>query len=532
MKKGLHFTIIFAIVILLAICVLFLVLRDNPNEEPNSENVQNENIETNNETPTEKESVEEHEQEEEPIAEEEPKQEEKPVVMEEPKQEEKPVVKEEPKQEEKPVVKETTNENSYKDPNAENTSEEEMLPESILNYNDKINEVLYIAGKKNDFAWVKDYDGGYVSLDKNGNVLGKISTYTTPHTQTTSKGYTLFDLNGIYTIVNKNGKTIFSEDSLGVTGFVLPQYNTSYQWYEQSAKAFEDGYLMAYKITESFNGVKYEIGIVNTEGKWVHQLSENHPIVTSGFKCSKTSISEEIYYAGDGIYTYRITWDTVGIYNAKNNTASTVNISDDIPFSAEEFHFSQEKMVWKTVWPYTTGYFYITPDGTKTTFLTKDNEKTQGVGHKDILIKEDYFWIDETLWQRKNMKALPASNNQLYFDSTYENGYKSSIIRNSEGTEWLAVENANGYKFEPLKLEYWANDLITDGNYFISTNQPYHYCKGYVYNIDGKLINTFNYNRNSKVTVSNGIIRIIENNKNIFFKVTENPDIDVGNIMD
>lgn len=52
-------------------------------------------------------------------------------------------------------------------------------------------------------------------------------------------------------------------------------------------KFLSDGYVLAYKTNESYAGVNYEIGVLDTNGQWVVPLAGSNPLLSSGMECSQ-----------------------------------------------------------------------------------------------------------------------------------------------------------------------------------------------------------------------------------------------------
>ena len=82
-------------------------------------------------------------------------------------------------------------------------------------------------------------------------------------------------------------------------------------------------YVFVYNLTESFDGVKYQVGILSVNGNWIVPMTATNPILTSGADCSAKVFQEKILYAGDGCILVPIDKDNYSfdyfIYNIKEN---------------------------------------------------------------------------------------------------------------------------------------------------------------------------------------------------------------------
>ncbi|MBQ7779610.1 MAG: hypothetical protein IJ404_03860 [Clostridia bacterium] len=381
-----------------------------------------------------------------------------------------------------------------------------------------IREAKYISGLTNGYAWVRDKDK-FVLSDTDGRILGKLDGYT-PYAKTNSSGYTLVS-GSTYAIVDSKGTVVASEESLNVK-FVIPDRDKSALWYEYDVPGFEDGYILAYSMDESYNGVTYKIGILGANGQWVVPPSSDHPILKTSFCASEYEIKNEIFYSNDGIYSFKTAWNIVSFYDAKlNKVSGSVNLLD-VDLSIENFDFDSGKTLWKTVYVYDTYYYSLTPNGTVTNFLKTDGSHSIFENGETYILRGKYFWVDNVLYSRDTLSALSSEKNQLYYDYKYPNGIVPKLIENSEGTTYLGFENANGYIFEPIKVSFdnYLPNISYDGKYALIESDNV----VYIYDYAGNQINEYDVGAYVETGLSNGVVRCKYNGKVVYTYTYETPD--------
>ena len=360
----------------------------------------------------------------------------------------------------------------------------ENKPNPSDDYNGRLSEIEYISGKTNNFAWILDDDGTFKSVKNDGTVIGEFKSGF-PIAKTTSSGYTMFRKNdfGEYIVVDKTGKIVFSESSLGVTGFLLPSKHDDeildYDpiWYDYEIPSMEDDYLMVYRISESFSGVNYEVGIVNMQGQWVDPLSSDHPVAKRGYDLSPSYFNGRRGVAYVGCDSYLFMMDevfTLGLYNVQTKSiASLDSFGNDMKLYPEEYSkFVDGKMY---ISSNNNAVNYLYPDGTFKTFT-----------------KEELNQKDKT--------------------------YQPIILENELGSRYFTLENIDGYKFEPVKLPdgvlYLSDD---DGKFFVFESGVLYNYKCYVYDDTGAMFWTFDF-ANGGITISNGVLRIVYNKRVQYLK--------------
>ncbi|MBQ9762320.1 MAG: hypothetical protein IJV82_04495 [Oscillospiraceae bacterium] len=261
------------------------------------------------------------------------------------------------------------------------------------------------AGYCSGFARVNG-DSHDVIFDSFGDVV-----YTAADSETIeiyANGYFISRGDGSPCLKKADGTVVCSAESLGITGFGLTEN------YEDYIRFLYDGYVLAYKITNTYNGTQFQIGILGTDGQWIVPLSADHPIISSGADYSAKTLSQHSYiYAGDGIlilpvynaaYSYKL-------YNIKDNAVYDIvpDVADwnlDYYISIASFKngvahvTSGDKLyivyangsVINTWLPVTKKGFYADEDGTRYTF------GQSAIYINDELHKELDFTVTGAVW--------------------------------------------------------------------------------------------------------------------------------------
>ena len=128
---------------------------------------------------------------------------------------------------------------------------------------------------------------------------------------------------GSVRLCNTEGTVIFSDASLGVTGFAMLDDNS------QNRSFLADGYIAAYRLTQGLMGTGYELGILNTRGEWVVPLSAQHPLLTCGAEVS-SKLFEKMYYMKEGVIGIedRAAEFRVQLYSITNNAMLPLTLTN------------------------------------------------------------------------------------------------------------------------------------------------------------------------------------------------------------
>lgn len=394
---------------------------------------------------------------------------------------------------------------------------------------EKINEAKFIAGSSDGYA-VVEYDSVYYCVNGRGEVTGHL-TDCYPYAKPSPSGYVLVDTvdNGLG-VVDSTGKLMFTETSLGVSGFTKPEMIKNTLWYDYVVPSMQDDYLMAYKVEETYNNVVYSVGVVNMKGEWVVPLSSDHPIVKDSDCWNEGGLEQLIYYAGSSVFVYCTKAGYLGIYNVKTNKSAQVELDmADIVFTDEydRLFFVEGRLVWRDVYMQATYYKSIDVNGKFEKFLSTDGSGSNVEHSKTYFINERYFWIGNDLWDRSTLTKVAKEKHNLYYETEYVGDYKPVLIENQAGSIYFGLENAAGYKFEPVKVEH-SNYNVTmyeDGTYVLCVEwKNGNHNEGYLYDYNGTLLNKVWGDLYAGMELRNGIIRTKNGNEMVYHLATDEID--------
>ncbi len=402
-------------------------------------------------------------------------------------------------------AEESTN-NSAEDNESENNNVV-MLPQEL------INEAKYIAESPKGYAVVY-HDNVYYCTDGLGNVLGSLEEGE-PYAKPSPSGYIMVDLGDELGVVDKTGKLLFTESTLGVDGFSMPERQSDVLWYEYVIPSFEDDYLPAYKVEETYDSVTYSIGILGLDGKWASPLSSEHPILKTSTKWSETKLKRSIAYIGDDIFAAYNYIEKLSLYNLSNNKTYLVDLEVGLTAPEEtDFKFYNGKIIWENIYSHETHYYSVDTNGNVEKFFVGNGSGSILKHSESAVINDEYFWIDDELWDRKTTAKISEKDYNCYFDAKYPNGYEPVIIENSAGTSYFSVKNTDGYKFEPIKLDFdtYNSSFEIDKDYVMieiwSAGTT-----GYIYDYNGKFINKIKSTMYGSLSIKNGIVRHYHKNE-------------------
>lgn len=394
---------------------------------------------------------------------------------------------------------------------------------------EKINEAKFIAGSSDGYA-VVEHDSVYYCVNGRGEVTGHL-TDCYPYAKPSPSGYVLVDTvdNGLG-VVDSTGQLMFTETSLGVSGFTKPEMIKNTLWYDYVVPSMQDDYLMAYKVEETYNNVVYSVGVVNMKGEWIVPLSSDHPIVKDSDCWNEGGLEQLIYYAGSSVFVYCTKAGYLGIYNVKTNKSAQVELDmADIVFTDEydRLFFVEGRLVWRDVYMQATYYKSIDVNGKFEKFLSTDGSGSNVEHSKTYFINERYFWIGNDLWDRSTLTKVAKEKHNLYYETEYVGDYKPVLIENQAGSIYFGLENAAGYKFEPVKVEH-SNYNVTmyeDGTYVLCVEwKNGNHNEGYLYDYNGKLLNKVWGDLYAGMELRNGIIRTKNGNEMVYHQATDEID--------
>lgn len=159
-------------------------------------------------------------------------------------------------------------------PNSPNDPEEPNLPSLPKTANGPF---ICASDFHDGYAFVEkqSQSGTVYCIDRTGTEIFKVENYRANNDDPSaedllfSHGFVLIGGN----LYDTTGK-MTTPESVGVTEF-LSLYDRRYDYFSYSSAAMPGGYLLAKKITQTNDGERQELGILNANFAWVVPLSEN-----------------------------------------------------------------------------------------------------------------------------------------------------------------------------------------------------------------------------------------------------------------
>jgi len=403
-----------------------------------------------------------------------------------------------------------------------------------------LNEVRYFARELPGYAWIKT-NGIYRCISTDGKVMAVLQSGSQPLSYIYNGVSIVADtisVNGRtavsnYRLVDFAGKDVFSTESLGITGFIFSDLSDVISGEAVTYRENEllrEGFIMVYRITESYDGVKYEIGTLNTKGEWVYDLSEDHPIIQQGFPCSEKTLAgpdenknnnmitlqQYISYAGEKKLYFIVsrggggTVERFGIYDLETHTAAIANTK----YTGHGNIFYDGFASWTTRKSAAIGLYM-----TATAQLYKmkgDGEVSVATEFPGEVISESpsadrYFVRIRNREERTEKICLYDQKGVLIKDFAdlhispleFVNGYAPCVIGNSEDTYYFTIiDKAGVFKFEPVNFTHDKKEsptLLFDGKYTIIGDT--------VYDDNGGIIKTVEKEIDSSAP-NNGVFRV------------------------
>jgi hypothetical protein len=306
-----------------------------------------------------------------------------------------------------------------------------------------------------------------------------------------------------------DGTPVCTAESLGATGFGLAEDTEDY------GKFLADGYVLAYKVNESYSGVQYEVGILGTDGKWIVPMSASHPIISSGMDCTEQNFKKGIGYQGDGMLLLKVKRDGYSydccLYSISDNKLSL--------FQPEKYFTSMGYLAEETCFQNGVSYdtygdvIEIHKDGQvkRRPVTTDPNVSVSTIygfhvgadGTVTTLIDDgwDYLLVNTKGQTVKSFKDLDLTTG--VFDGTVP-----VIITNKENGHYYTVIDLKGeFLFEPVKLPEGTVAVYTPQGKKVEVDGMTANAYGSRLVIDdtGKTLYT-SQEMSTKLKVSNGIV--------------------------
>ncbi len=271
----------------------------------------------------------------------------------------------------------------------------------------------------------------------------------------------------VYTLRNAyNGEIVFNTAEDPNVHVFVPQYAND--------PLFRDGYVFAYSKEESYDGVVYKIGYMSTQGEWISELSETHPILATIRDAATVKyFKESLSYKGDGIVSFSVE-GIYYLYNILTNTVHEIKATgevsnsdiDDILSCTVEFRDgvavgSYGLGWWISSW---AKYYKLYADGTIDSipldYSGKLNEKIGNLyfdfaANKVVSLGYTYHQDGFSVFDSKGEILSTYENLEpAKVQGFYHNGLAQLVVENKEGTGYYTVLNSSGeLLFEPMLID-------------------------------------------------------------------------------
>lgn len=369
-----------------------------------------------------------------------------------------------------------------------------------------INEVRFKAQETNGYAWIANKNG-FSCVSYDGNIISQVCSITpmTPIYHGFSIAYTPEGLS----LVDIYGNIIFSEASI----------DASILTWSESNHPLKDGIVPVARMTETYRGTTYELGMLNTAGEWLSPLTSTHPILECGFEYDpQKSLWEQFNYAGNGIFLFKLGWNAYqknglsdGIYDVYNNSASAYDSHGRNAIPELGLHFKNGQAILMVGYPKPTSKLEALSRGGTIQTLAQFPSKTVDYEiDSSPAINGDYFFTLRSngwntlciLWNRNGDQIKNFDGLTIWPYGTFVNARVPAIIQNDRGTLYLThIDTSGKFCFEPVEIDQTSyqiphmagptqyNDSIVcfDGRFTILKGKENYY----IYDENGAVVNTF-----------------------------------------
>lgn len=340
------------------------------------------------------------------------------------------------------------NEKNSKIDNNSSTSQTQEAETATIPFQNNISDATDFSEGK---AFIKTQDSQkFIVIDIKGKELFSLNDNQKPYTNFVND---VFILSNIYqtsqgqryfpdTLINANSEILASPEKQGYTRFCVDEDLVNSV---TDPRLLADGYVLAYLRTENYEGLKIELGVLNTKGEWIVPLSADNPI-SKYFAENSTNLEPEYAYLGDGVVVFTPSFGITEFYNVKDNYWFQL----DLPYKNMNF----ENGV--TVASSLRHVYRVTNRGEKTE-LTGDG--LDNIGSSDIgKYSSGLFYYNNCFYNNAGIKEIDLSKYTLYKSDYFPafNGSNAIIgIINSAGSYYYTVIDKTGnFLFEPIEIRY------------------------------------------------------------------------------
>ena len=321
-----------------------------------------------------------------------------------------------------------------------------------------------------------------------------------------------------------NGSVVFSNDNL----------NGAKLCYENrfSSDLFFGGYIMLYRAKQDNNGPIYEIGFIDTSGKWVAPLSAQSPLLSAGYELLPYWLDYKLYYCGEGTIAFLSDADSgFSYYNfltKKTNPIEKITC-DEILFEdcliCNYVNFHEGLAVHSS-----DHYYYIFyADGKTQTILKKLNpaisEKFGRFVYNSDTGRFTEMGIQNDvpalyLYDHSAGKIIKKIENLHFteingFHIHENNDVTAQIsIKNKDGYYYAVIDDNGNYLFNPIKTE--TDFIFNPDGEWVKTSETNSYNEGSVSVINNKGKLLLKTDRVRNFSIQNGVVRYEKDGKTVY----------------
>lgn len=247
-------------------------------------------------------------------------------------------------------------------------------------------------------------------------------------------------------LINAKNEIIASPEKQGYSLFCVEQIEEGKQFNTHALLA--DGYILAYKKSESFEGIKIELGVLNTKGEWTVPLSTDNPISKFVAKNGE-DVSLKYEYLGDGVICFESEFEYGSqFYNIKDNYWFTIGFKTRGLISQINFDNGV------TVISDFDGNIYMLTNRGATTKFNGDELKVENA---IIDYSSGLFFYNNGFYNSSGVKEIDLSKYTIIEHSNMHFEGDNAIIGivNSAGSYYYTVIDKTGkFLFEPIEMGF------------------------------------------------------------------------------
>lgn len=318
-----------------------------------------------------------------------------------------------------------------------------------------------------------NYDSYYTAIDSQGKELFRFENME-------------YDMiyGGFY---YENGIMAIEDKIYDMTGQVIASPDT--HDYDFLASDSIGGYVLAVKYEESIDGDTQHVGVLDNQGKWLHPLSADHPILKAGYYVDYGS---KVARQGDTVMKDN-SWNAKWCYDPVEN-----KLVDS------EYTYSYTYQVDYSTWEYKYGIYRYDAQGNSER-IVKDVKAE--VFLDEVFLGRPMIWSGGN-YELGGFKLYDYEGNELMDLSAYTileseysyNGDKGvcyvdgkllCTVDNGSGGYYACLFGGNGNKLiEPIRLEGddYYTQLSEDGFVYVKKNDDYEAGKVLHYDLEGNEI--------------------------------------------